>query len=257
MFELLRDRYPAQSYALFREVQSATAYQGRQRADAVAMGLWPSRGLDMIGFEFKAHRGDWLRELGHPRKAEEIFQYCDRWYLVAHPGVAQAAEIPTTWGWLIAEERLEEAKQAPQLQPKPIGREFLASLLRSAQTDRDRPAKEIRLALAGEIRREVAEESERVLNQLREQITTDGEQHRKQIQHIESALGVSLSGWNLPVETVGAALGLVMDDSGGLLQRFSRAKGIIADLLTSIEDAETELGGLCKAQARQGAEVTP
>jgi hypothetical protein len=129
--QLLRDRYPRQSYALFFEVQSATAYQGHQRADALAMGLWPSRGLDVIGFEFKIHRGDWLREMKNPGKAEEIFQFCDYWYLVADDHSAHLDEIPATWGWLRPGEKgLKEAKTAPKLTASPLDRKFVASLLR-------------------------------------------------------------------------------------------------------------------------------
>lgn len=137
LFDLLRLRYPSQAYALFREVQSATAYQGRQRADAVAMGLWPSRGLDVIGFEFKMSRADWLRELKDPDKAEEIFQFCDRWYLVAgEPGVVKAGELPSTWGLLVVHGgKLVEEVEAPKLDAKPMAREFVASVLRRAQQE--------------------------------------------------------------------------------------------------------------------------
>jgi len=45
--------------------------------------LWPSRGLHLMGFEIKAGRGDWLRELKDPGKAEGIAAYCDQWWVVA------------------------------------------------------------------------------------------------------------------------------------------------------------------------------
>jgi hypothetical protein len=47
------------------------------------MGLWPSRGLKLMGFEIKAGRGDWLGELRNPRKAESIARFCDQWWVVA------------------------------------------------------------------------------------------------------------------------------------------------------------------------------
>lgn len=50
----LRQKFPAQEYALFFEVRSATGFPGRLRsADALAMSLWPSRGLELHGFEIK------------------------------------------------------------------------------------------------------------------------------------------------------------------------------------------------------------
>lgn len=137
---LLRTRYPAEAYALFPEVQSATAYQGRQRCDALAMGLWPSRGLDVIGFEFKASRSDWLRELHSPDKAEEIFQFCDRWYLVADgAAIVRAGELPSTWGLLVVHgDLLSEEVSAPKLDAKPFERQFVAAVLRKAQQEIDR-----------------------------------------------------------------------------------------------------------------------
>ena len=35
---------------------------GGRYADAIAMNLWPSRGLAVHGFEIKISRGDWQRE---------------------------------------------------------------------------------------------------------------------------------------------------------------------------------------------------
>ena len=177
--QLLRDRYPKQSYALFFEVQSATAYQGRQRADALAMGLWPSRGLDVIGFEFKANRSDWLRELKSPDKAEEIFQFCDYWYLVADEHTAHIDEIPTTWGWLRPGEKgLREAKAAPKLAAKALCREFVASLLRSAQKDRDRaeekPLAEIEAKVRAKARSIFEAKSKAECDELGKQLKSDG-----------------------------------------------------------------------------------
>ncbi len=48
-------------------------------ADAVAMDLWPSKGLEIHGHEVKVSRSDWLSELKQPEKCEPVKRYCDRW----------------------------------------------------------------------------------------------------------------------------------------------------------------------------------
>lgn len=73
----MRKTYCQPEWALFFEVGNATGFNARRHADAVAMNMYPSRGLVLHGFEFKASKSDWKRELANPQKAEEIAQYCD------------------------------------------------------------------------------------------------------------------------------------------------------------------------------------
>ena len=241
--QLLRDRYPKQSYALFFEVQSATAYQGRQRADALAMGLWPSRGLDVIGFEFKAHRGDWLRELRSPDKAEEIFQFCDQWYLVADEHTAHADEIPATWGWLCPGEKgLREARSAPKLIAKPLAREFVASLQRSAQKDRDQAAEKPRAEIEAKVRAEQAEQFQETIGDLTEQLRKRERQNNEERHRIEQALGISFGRWgDMPIETVGAALRLVLSGRENLLTMLAESQTNIERIGQQIQDAQKGL----------------
>jgi len=57
LFELLQKRFPSEEYACLPQVRNATGYSSVIRtADAIAMSLWPSRGLDLHGFEFKSLR---------------------------------------------------------------------------------------------------------------------------------------------------------------------------------------------------------
>ena len=132
--DLLRKRYPSQAWALLWEVGDATGSRHSRWADALAMGLWPSHGLNLHGFEIKVSRSDWLRELKDPSKSEAIAQYCDHWWLVTADDVmAKKDEIPPNWGWLAPKRgALRVMVPAKPLQPKPLGREFLAALLRSA-----------------------------------------------------------------------------------------------------------------------------
>ncbi len=54
LWKALPRRYPQTEYALFSQVRNATGFASRIRtADAIALSLWPSRGLALYGFEFK------------------------------------------------------------------------------------------------------------------------------------------------------------------------------------------------------------
>ncbi|HPG94994.1 MAG TPA: hypothetical protein PLR28_10610 [Dokdonella sp.] len=129
--ELLAKRYPAPEYALMLEVAPRTG-GGTRYADAVAVGLWQSRGHVVHGFEIKVSRGDWLRELKHPAKAEEsVYSFCDFWWIVAPAECIKDGELPPTWGLLdLRANGLVQKVAAPRLEAKPITREFFASLMR-------------------------------------------------------------------------------------------------------------------------------
>lgn len=71
-----------------------------RRADLVRVGMWASRGTGVDVHEVKVSRGDWLRELDDPGKAEAWWPYCNRFWLVTVPGVVNAGELPAGWGHL-------------------------------------------------------------------------------------------------------------------------------------------------------------
>jgi hypothetical protein len=140
LFDSLRGAYPAaHGWMLLPQVRDATGAGSGRTADGLAMNAWPSRGLEVHGFELKTHRGDWLRELKKPAKAESIFQYCDRWWIVVpeEPAsrdrhVVLPAELPASWGLFVVDKngKAAPAVQAPKLRPKPLDRAFLAAVLR-------------------------------------------------------------------------------------------------------------------------------
>jgi len=135
IIDILLKKFPASEYALMAEVRDAAGFGASRSADFLAMGLWPSRGLDMIGIERKSFRGDWLKELKTPEKAENIYQYCDRWYLLTdNENVAKIDEIPINWGWMHinVDGKLKVIKEAPKLSPIPISKSFLACVLKRA-----------------------------------------------------------------------------------------------------------------------------
>lgn len=133
----LQERYKGNAHAFLPQVRNTTGYARKQRtADALVMGLWPSRGLHLHGFEIKASRMDWLQELRNPAKAEEICQYCDFWWVViGDADIVKDDELPSTWGLLVpkGKKTLVAKVQAPKMEPKPPTLGFLASIIRSAE----------------------------------------------------------------------------------------------------------------------------
>ena len=124
-------KFCAPEFAFFTQVFRSTGYAGRI-ADAVAINLWPSRGLEVHGFEVKISRSDWLRELKHPEKAEPIARYCDRWWIaVGDKSIVQEGELPPTWGLLIPRGKsLIRKVAAPKIDSKELDRGFVTSIIR-------------------------------------------------------------------------------------------------------------------------------
>lgn len=134
--ELLAAKYCPPAYALLWEVADSTGAGRGGYADAVAMSLYPSAGLDLLGFELKVSRSDLARELANPAKCERLAKRVDRWWLVLGEGVPfDPAEIPTPWGIQVAKGgKLTIKRHAAQLHPEPVivSRLFLGALLRRA-----------------------------------------------------------------------------------------------------------------------------
>lgn len=103
IFSLLRARYEPPAWAFLDEVRNGTGL-GRvvRTADAMAMSLFPSRGLHLHGFEIKVSRADWLKELKAPEKAEEMARFCHYWHLVVNDvDIVKPGELPQPWGLLV------------------------------------------------------------------------------------------------------------------------------------------------------------
>lgn len=135
LLQLLSAEFPPPNYAFIEEFRGGTGWSRESRADALGMHLWPSKGLELIGFELKVSRSDWLHEIKDKNKAEPIKQFCDKWYLVVPDLkiVKYADEMPEGWGLMHVEDgKLRVMIEAKKLSPIPPDRLFLASLMRRA-----------------------------------------------------------------------------------------------------------------------------
>lgn len=121
------------AFQTFFEVSNATGYGIKSYADAVAMGVWPSTGHEIHGFEVKVSRSDFLNEMKNPEKAMPIMQYCHRWSLVCPANMVKPDEVPATWGiYWFKEGVIRKARQAPMLEARPLTPAFVASVVRRA-----------------------------------------------------------------------------------------------------------------------------
>lgn len=242
----LRKRFPAPQYAFLPQVRNATGWSRTTRtADALAMGLWPSRGLELHGFEIKSSRSDWLTELRNPEKADEIAMRCDRWWIVVgDQAIVAAGELPPTWGLLVPDRgQLVPQREAPKLESKPLDRTFLAAILRKASTAVTDRA-EVQAEVDVKVQETLAEERKRVPFEVdRLQREVDG--LRKEIVAFSEASGVPWNSW--ASGRVGAAVRFVLDQGG--------ADGVERMLARSREQAAAVLAAIDRAleQSRQGA----
>jgi len=138
---LMLQAYSSNEWGIFFEVGNSTGHTCSGWADAIAMELWPSRGLTFHGFEIKVSRTDWQKELKNPAKAELMFHYCDYWWVVTAPNIIKPGELPPTWGHIEATEdgKLITKAKAEFVKPeKQHDRKFIAALFRAAYRDRER-----------------------------------------------------------------------------------------------------------------------
>lgn len=89
-----------------------------QRIDFCAVGTWPSTKFEVHGYEVKASRSDWLRELKDPAKSADAMHKVDYWWVAAPAVVVQDGELPDGWGHLeVAEQSTRIVVPAPRLRP--------------------------------------------------------------------------------------------------------------------------------------------
>lgn len=128
-------------YSLMFEVGNSTGQSCSRHADAIVVGLYPSRGFEIEGFEFKSSRSDWLQELKNPQKAEAVAKYCHRWWLViSDTDIMKEGELPAGWGLLVPKgvgDKLSVLKRAPVLNPVPVDSNFLAACIKAKTRDEE------------------------------------------------------------------------------------------------------------------------
>lgn len=199
VYAALRKRYAPPAWRLLEEVRNAAGFSASRTADAIAMSLWPSRGLEVHGFEVKASRNDWIRERDAPEKAEAVSKYCDRWWLVVEAeAIVKDGELPPTWGLLaLRGKALVTVREAEKREATPISRHFLAAMLKraSAQIDSMVPRDELNAVVAERVAAEL--ERERVRWARDHNVERMAELERL-VADLEKAVGIRVRWANLP-----------------------------------------------------------
>lgn len=218
----IRLAYCQPEWAIFFEVGNGTGGNARRHADALALNMYPSRGLALHGFEIKISKNDWKRELADPQKAEEIAQYCDCWSLVTAPGIVGAGELPKGWGLieLRAGGKLRTCvapKQRLRGEVRPLDRSFVAAILRSQAKIEEAQIKKIVDDRVEAIRVECRKDMDREIDQRTKTVTEWMAKHKI----FAEAMKANDFRWTNEdrfARAVGAALKLGLGDEHGSLK---------------------------------------
>lgn len=241
---LIIKRFPSSEYALLAEVRDKAGHYASRAADGIAMNLWPSRGLHVSGIEVKSYRGDWLSELKKPAKAENIYKFCDYWWLIAAAeDVVKPEEVPKTWGFMeVKNGKLKTIIEAPKLTPEPMDKHFVAALLKRS-TKGMIPATSIESSIEEAVKSRVSQQKS-YYEQQSKNLTEELKRVRKEINDFENLSGVPITGWNKKkiAETVNFVLnGGVENLCEKLISLQNQADKIsqhIADVLKETEPQE-------------------
>lgn len=208
LIEALRARHDPKKgnlreWAFFEQVRSSAWYA--RTADALALNLWKSRGHTLHGFEVKATRTDWLKELHSPDKAETIARFCDYWWIVTVPGIIEAGELPGGWGlMLLRGSRLRVETQAVRVEPVPLSGEFIVEMIRGLH--RETSLESVKAVARAEGRDEGRAYGKQDLRNAKE----SNRLLEERIRTFEKAAGIRIQDWNHNAEQIGNAVRIVL-----------------------------------------------
>jgi hypothetical protein len=239
--EALEKRFAPPAWALFHEVANGTGWNWSRHADAIAMGIWPSRGLEVHGMEFKSNRSDWLRELKDPQKAEDMVKYCDYWWLVTtKDDIAHADEIPSNWGHLtLRGTKLFSIKPAPKREAVQLDKGFVAAILRKAYAianDSRRIQEKVDAA-----HKRGADSAQSRHDAQMERAQADRQELQAQVNAFEKASGIKINQWN-GADTLGKAVrALLTMDKTKYVEDLQAMASTLTYLASTVGDAAKEL----------------
>jgi len=195
---LIEKKHDPIEWCVFFQVSNATGSRGVTRfADALAFNTWPSRGMEVHGFEIKCSRRDFVSELKNPAKSSAIQQYCDRWWLVIgdDEDIVKPGELPPTWGLMKKNKNdLEVIVQAPKLTPIEISKSFLLAVLRSAK--KHEKHRDHAKYLSEESYNKGYEEGKTSLIYENKRFKDELNEIKKSVSDFESKSGVQIGTWN-------------------------------------------------------------
>lgn len=145
ILKALRKRHsnPPKKWVFIEELRLGTGWsrwhmgshmvKGEQRIDAVAFNTW-SR-LEIIAYEIKISRGDFLHEVKNPEKRRSAMLLCDYFTFVVPKGLVKREETPEGCGLMTVDDMgrtlMELAGDKNPDAPRELHRRFVASMLRN------------------------------------------------------------------------------------------------------------------------------
>lgn len=234
LYRRLRLRFGSQTtgHVLLQNVGDGAGHGNSGWSDAIAMQTWPSKGLRIFGFEVKASRSDWLRELDKPWKNSEWIACCSEWYLVALKGVCKDEELPDGWGLMVPSgaDRLRITRRSEK-ECSPPSVELMAAVFRAAGNYESSRRREDRNAMRDEIRRD-----------FEERIASAEESRQlalEEVRRLKTALGGS---WR-SIEDLEAVAAAVRDTSKEEVRRTAeKTLNLLRPIVNQLEAAAEAVG---------------
>lgn len=126
-------------WATFRGVRNHRGFdppkgESTRTLDGMAVGVWQSLKGEVLGFECKTTRSDFLREMEDTKKSDSFYPHCNRfWLVVGAASVASPDEIPMGWGLLVPRgDGLVEKVRAKRKKTDGLTPGIMLSLLKSS-----------------------------------------------------------------------------------------------------------------------------
>jgi len=235
----LKNKYSPEvgEWAFLEQVGKSISDSYNTWADAIVVGMWKSRGHEIIGFEVKTSRQDWLREKRKPSKADGVGKFCHRFYLVVgDESIVKEGELPMNWGLMVPHTKnsLRIKKEAVIIKnPEPATMGFMCAILRRAM-QQCLPEKR----LQREYRRGLTEGEKIGQNWNKKQLEWKEKQNQSlidKIEHFEKEAGFKIDeGWNKP-EEVGKILKMILEGNyERYLQKLEDMKERLMDMSKTV-----------------------
>lgn len=255
LIDLLEKRYDnAQGWLLFYEVSNGTGTKGTNYADALAMSIWPSRGIALHGFELKRSRTDLLKELRSEAKAHAFQKYCNHfWLVLSDSKLAEGVEVPATWGVLAPRNNvLYQVRPAPKLVAEEWKPHFIAAMMRRFHEAYINPKQAVNRvevgeraqALASAMKSTQANQVNKDLERKLETLEYDLKRLRENVHNFESKSGLQVAGWN--AGQIGQTVRWLLDgnNSTHVKRNIEASRRAVEQLQAQLEVVQSELGQL-------------
>ncbi len=186
----------------------------------------------MTAFEFKASRGDWLKELRTPEKADGIVLMVHEFYVVAEPKIVDKGEVPETWGLIERKGgRLYTTKKAPWRKVEPPDFLFLASIMRQLHNSYEGMFRNH--VHRDSIKKELAAATELAKEDVKYELS-NYKRLQEKVKEFEEASGVEIQAWDR--KEVGAAVRLIVNSGSDLQGQVRKARELLQEQVESMGD---------------------